>query len=116
MTKVDTPKRSANTKKRYVRLKPTPPKDSVQAKGTASPSATNRREILTQKIEALIDLAKQSPAYTGGLATSSTNATLSLVTPLTPDDSSALPSEDELERSIDYLLSLIKSRTGLAKR
>lgn len=108
--KVETPKRLLSTKKRNVRPKNLPLRPGSGTQADMSPSKTNRQAILAQKIEALLELAKLAPVQAEGLNARSTHTSITSDIPVVDEASPIHPDAEALERSIDYLLSLIKSR------
>jgi len=112
--KVETPKRLLSAKKRNVLPKSLPLRRS-NTQANMSPSKTSRQAILAQKIEALLELAKLAPVQADGLKTRSIHTLITSDIPVVEEVSPTPPDAEALERSIDYLLSLIKSRIDLTR-
>jgi hypothetical protein len=113
--KVETPKRLISAKKRTVRPKNLPLKLASSTQADMSPSKTSRQEILRQKIEALLELAKLAPVQAEGLKARSTHGLISSDIPVVNEASPIPPDSEALEQSVDYLLSLIKSRIDVTR-
>ena len=113
--KIETPKRFLRTKKRNVLPKSLPLRPGSNTQANMSPSKTSRQAILAQKIEALLELAKLAPVQADGLKTRSIHTLITSDIPVVEEVSPTPPDAEALERSIDYLLSLIKSRIDLTR-
>jgi hypothetical protein len=105
--KVETPKRLISAKKRTVRPKNLPLKPASSTQADMSPSKTSRQEILRQK--------KLAPVQAEGLKARSTHGLICSDIPVVDEASPIPPDSETLEQSVDYLLSLIKSRIDVTR-